>query len=434
MADFTRYFNAVRFLEGLSNVRGKDYMNDRKNPGVYLKRMRYFLDLLGKPERGMQFVHITGTAGKGSVSNMVHAMLGASGRRAGLPRRNSQVKAGLFTSPFSTTSIEKIKVGGTYISPDAFADIVENMKPAIDEAYAKGPYGGPSYFEIFLAMALVYFKRERCTWAVLEVGCGGRYDATNVIRNPRVTAITNIDYDHTHILGKTLKKIAWDKAGIVKPGARFFTTETRPHLLEIFKRICAEKSVRGEFLGVRGLSAQEKNAVLARSIGSALGLSDSAIEKGIASARMPCRFELMQKGPAVILDGAHSPVKMRSTAEQASALAYRKLILVVAIADNKDTSETLEAIIPLADTIIFTRFENERKCADPKRLAGESAPFRKKSAGIAFRYDPLQALQKAMKEAGKDDLILVTGSFFLAGELRKKWYPEEWVLKHRRSK
>lgn len=223
----------MSFLQGLNNLPlDGDYLVDKHHADRYIKRMRYFLNLIGNPDKGMKLIHIAGTSGKGTVTNMVHEILLASGKNVGS-----------FTSPFVTTPIEQIKVGDAYISPDEFADIVEYLKPFIDVAYTEGPYGSPSYFEIFFSIALVYFQRKKCDWVVLEVGLGGRYDATNVIERPSVTAITNIDYDHTELLGKTLRKIASDKAGIIKSGSAFFTTEQRPALLKIFSSICDEKRV-----------------------------------------------------------------------------------------------------------------------------------------------------------------------------------------------
>ena len=143
MQDFSAYYNAVKYLEGLTNIQGPDYMKGRHHdPSVYVKRMQWFLDLLGNPERGFTYIHITGTAGKGTVSTMIHAALVNAGKRSGL-----------FTSPFVTTSIEKIQVGDLYIDPLEFAKIVENMKPLIDRAFRECPWGGPSYFERFLAIA-----------------------------------------------------------------------------------------------------------------------------------------------------------------------------------------------------------------------------------------------------------------------------------------
>ena len=154
MSKFERYYKAVSFLEGLNNLPLQgDYMIDKHHADIYLKRMRYFLELLGNPDRGHKFIHIAGTSGKGTVTNMIHEILLASG-----------TKVGSFTSPFVATSIEKIKVGDKYISPDEFADIVDYIKPFIDMSYVNGPYGRPSYFEIFLAIALVYFKRQKCDW------------------------------------------------------------------------------------------------------------------------------------------------------------------------------------------------------------------------------------------------------------------------------
>src|SRR3989338_375395 len=234
MDKFARYHRSVEFLEGLANLRYKYYAEDKSgDKSIYLKRTRYFLNLLGNPDYGIKFIHVTGTSGKGSVCSYLHEVLLASGK-----------KAGLFTSPFVVTTIEKIKVGNLYISPDEFADLVEEVKPALDRAYAESPHGGPAYFEVILAIGLLYFKRKKCEWAVLEVGMGGKYDATNVIKNPVATIITNIGYDHTETLGKTLTKIAGEKGGIIKPGAKFWTTERRPHLLKIFNNVCRTKGIK----------------------------------------------------------------------------------------------------------------------------------------------------------------------------------------------
>lgn len=394
MQDFSRYYNAVRYLEGLSNIASShDYMGKRfHDPTIYIKRMRWFLDALGNPEKNFKYIHITGTAGKGTVASMIHRSLIMDHK-----------KAGLFTSPFVTTSIEKIQIGEQYIAPDEFADIVDEIKPAIDRAFRECPYGAPSYFERFLAIAMVYFKKQKCEWVVLEVGCGGRYDATNIIDAPVVSAITNIDYDHTHILGKTLTKIARDKAGIIKKGSRFFTTERRPRLRKIIENICHEQGAR--FTYVNGGNQE---------LVEAMGFSAKAVQ-------LPARFEIMQKNPMVIIDGAHNRAKMRYTAELLKKLSYRNLHLVVALAANKerDILETLPVGI-----VYPTRFQNpERSCMSPAKLYPDAKIY----------SDPRQALEEALTSAKSDDAILVTGSFYLAGELRRRWYPEEFILEHRAS-
>ncbi len=423
MKTFTRYYNAVSYLEGLSNMPLKgDYLVQRQNLGVYLKRMRYFLDLLGNPDKGMKYIHITGTAGKGSVTNMVHEIIHASGK-----------KVGSFTSPFVTTTIEKIKVEDLYIDPNEFADIVEYLKPYIDHAYVYGPYGRPSYFEICFALAIIHFKRMKCEWVVLEVGLGGRYDATNVIEKPVITAITNIDYDHTAVLGKTLQKIAYDKAGIIKKGSIFCTSEQRPQILSLFKILCNEHNVPFNLVP-KQICYEEYNKKLATLITQKIGINDIHIQKGIHQSRLQCRFEVMQEKPLVILDGAHNRSKIRSTITNLKIISYKKLHVIIGISEGKDSEAILKQIIPLADSVSITRFQiRDRKCAHPKVLSRITRKYLKNNSCIATFLDPTDALSMNLKNAGSRDLVLVVGSFFLAGELRKMWILEEEILKHRKS-
>ncbi len=423
MNKFLKYHEAVAFLEGLSNMPvKKNYAEDRNQPSLYLERMKYFLKLLKNPHEGFKFVHITGTAGKGTVATMVFEMLQLENK-----------KVGLFTSPFATTSIEKIKDNDGYIEPDTFADIVEGLKPFLNQAHLTGPYGRPSYFEIFLAIAFIYFKMRKLEYVVLEVGMGGRYDATNIISNPLVTAITNIDYDHTKVLGKTLNKIAYDKAGIIKKGGIFWTSEERRHILDIFRSVCKSNNTTFNHIP-KHANYREYNLALSANIANSLGVSSKHIEEGAVRAKLPCRFETMQKGPIVVLDGAHNRAKIRSTVSNLKEMLYAKLFLIIGMAHDKDSNSILREVVPRADYMIFTRFQiKDRKCADPVDLERRSVKFKKKSAKTEVLLDPKLALKKAIKMAGKNDLILVTGSFFLAGELRKGWFSEEYVLRNRKS-
>lgn len=423
MTTFERYHDAIRFLEGLSNLPlAGDYMIKRSEPEIYLKRMRSFLDSIGAPDTGMKFIHITGTSGKGSVTTMVHEIIQASG-----------TTVGSFTSPFVTTSIEKIRVGPLYIAPNELADIVEFLKPHIDTAYLNGAYGRPSYFEIFFAIALIYFKKKHCDYVVLEVGLGGRYDATNVIKKPLVTAITCIDYDHMAILGATLQKIARDKAGIIKSGSSFFTTETRLSLKKIFRDICKQEHASYNEV-LYASSYVEANKALASAIGRCIGISERQIAAGIKRAQLPARFETVQKTPHIIIDGAHNRSKMRSTVSNLKRLTYKRLHVVFAMVDDKDHDLVLAEILPLAETLFLTRFQiKDRKCAHPKELAARSKRYLQKRVQTHIFLDPHRALDAAMRSAGAHDLILVTGSFYLAGELRSRWFNEERVLRTRRS-
>ncbi len=403
-------------------------MSEKNRLSFWLKRTRYFLDLAGSPDKGMKIIHVTGTAGKGSVSNLLHNILMADGK-----------KVGSFTSPFVSSTIEKIRVNDLYIDADRFAQIIERFIPLIDHAYTHSPYGQPSFFEIFFAIALTYFKEEKCDWVVLEVGLGGRHDATNVIRNPKATVITGIDYDHMSIIGKTLNKIAYEKAGIIKSGSTFFTGEHRPKLQKMFKEICVEKGV--PYVQVKyGTNFEENNKRLAATITRSIGVTEDAIQKGINGPKLPARFEVMQSEPLVVIDGAHNPIKMKSTAYNLKKLNYNRLHLVIGIAEGKDYSEILKEIIPLADSIQFTRFQGgkDRKCAHPNDLLAISQKYLKKGVKSEIFLHPKMALDKALALAnekdGAKDLVLVTGSFFLAGELRKHWISEEKILTNRRMK
>lgn len=421
---FDSYHNAVRFLENLQNLkRPTDQRRANVDPEIYIKRLEYFLNLLGDPGKNIKYVHITGTSGKGSVATMVHRMLVCDGK-----------KAGLFTSPYLTTSIEKIKVGNLFIEPQEFAEIVEDLKPFLDRCYRESPFGMPSYFEIFFALALIYFEKQKCEWAVIEVGLGGRYDATNVISNTKIAAITMIDYDHTDVLGKTLTKIATDKAGIIKPGCQFFTAEHKPHLLKIFKQVCAQKGADYHRIGGRFATYQDQNKSLASEIGGAIGLGAISIKAGTDKFKLPCRFEVMQNNPLIVLDGAHNQNKIASTVSNIKKTKFNKLRLVIGLAKNKDLDSILSQIIPLADTVVATRFQLlGRDCAHPVTIIDQSRRYLKSTAKTNLSLDPFMALDYALAGAKPDDLVLVTGSFYLTGDLRRRWYPEEWVLSHRRS-
>ncbi|MDB5259117.1 MAG: hypothetical protein JWO73_325 [Candidatus Taylorbacteria bacterium] len=434
---FEDYRKAVAFVESFSNTSLRNNFGpEKRDPSFYLDRPRWFCKLIGNPEAAFKCVHITGTAGKGSVSTMTHEILLAAGK-----------KAGLFTSPYVTTTIEKFRVGNAYISPKEFVETVEYLKPFIEQAKS-GPYGAPSAFDIFVAIAFIFFKNHGCEWVVLEVGLGGRYDSTNVIERPAVTAITNIDYDHTEILGKTLGLIAYDKAGIIKNGSAFFTTEQRPALLSLFRKICKEQGATFNHIP-KQKSYADYNRLLASSIAkaavSAYGgeITQAQIDAGLAHAKLPCRFEIIQENPLIILDGAHNRAKIQSTVENLKQLrrktktagGFKRLIAIVAISDTKkDNRAILEPLAAVADVIYATSIEKgERRSVHPAALLPYIEKYKKSKATVEVVLDAHMALKKARAAAAASDCIIATGSFFLAGELRTEWYPEEWVLEHLKS-
>lgn len=415
--NFDDYRRAVNFLHGLHNLPSLCYIHDRSSPGIFLRRTRALLDAVGRPDVGLKVIHITGTAGKGTTAAMTAGILQAAGRTVGL-----------FTSPYSTTALEKIQVNGRLIPPELFVELVETkIKPVLDRL-ALTTIGVPSSFECFLAVALLAFQRLGCEYAVLEAGLGGRYDATNVIRRPVATAVTMVDFDHTHVLGRTLRSIATDKAGIIKPGVPFFTAETRPAVRRIFQTICRDLNAPYSHAPVRG---SDPNAALAAAIGRHLGVNDSTISRGIAAARLPCRFEIMQRRPTVILDGAHNPAKIRyliNVSFPRTRESSRKIIVVAAFADGKNTRAMLRTLAPIAKRLILTRFEErDRTAADPAELMGQIRPM----GPIELFLDPHRALERALSLAKPTDTILATGSFYLVGSLRTRWITEDNILKNR---
>ncbi len=428
MSILVKYRVAVEYVESFSNssIR-KNIGKDKKDLNFFIKRTQYFLDLLGNPEKDFYYIHVTGTAGKGTVSTTIQEILTASGK-----------KTGLFTSPYVTTSIEKIRIGGMYISPEEFVAIVEYLKPFIATAHT-GPYGGPSSFELFFTIALIYFRQQKCQWVVLEVGFGGRYDATNIISRPVVTAITNIDYDHTDFLGKTLREIATDKMGIIKPESSFFTSEQRPSLQRLFQKTC--RDVGAKFFAIKHQRNYfEYNQELVKTIARSLGITDEYIDKGIHNTQLPCRFEIMQKNPVIVLDGAHNRAKIRSTIHNLQNCTFKKLYIIATISDTKkDNRAILEPLLslPYSTHIVFTQVKKgDRSSVSPTLLMSIARKYQKNKRSkttLEIIENPHYALESIKKNAHENDFILVTGSFFLAGELRNEWISEDWVLQNRRS-
>jgi dihydrofolate synthase/folylpolyglutamate synthase len=422
---FSRYYAAVRFLEAVGKVNSGYQKTDLKShprPEIFLERMRDFLDLLGSPEKGFRYIHITGTSGKGSVAAAVHGELVRAGK-----------KSGLFTSPFTVSTIEKIQVGDRYIDPLVFRDITETLKPAIEQMAKSGRNGTPSYFEMIFAIALIYFQKMRCEYAVLEVGLGGRYDATNIIISPLITAVTNIGLDHTQILGSKRSDIAKDKAGIIKPGSRFFTTESDPKILKIFKGECEKTGAVFQPIRVAGLDYDSRNRSLAGHICANLGIIDTPKKiKTIPS--LPARFEIVEEKPLIIIDGAHNPSKLESTIYNLKRLKFKNLTLIMVISAEKDWKNMVRMIAPLADRIYACQFKvMGRKSVDAEVLAKTARKHTGKPSDVYCRRDPVEAFTEARKNLSKGDALLVVGSFYLVGFIRALYCSEDRILRNRNS-
>jgi len=422
---FEKYRQSINYLESLFNLPQPDYLSTKSSRTLFLKRFSYFLNILGNPQIGPQYIHIGGTSGKGSTANMIHSILTEAGKRTGL-----------YTSPFPTTTIEKIKFRDLLISPDEFAGLMEKIKPAVDETYQKSPFGRPSYYEICTAIAFLYFKQKKCDYVVLEVGLGGRYDATNIIPAAKITVINLIDFDHTNLLGKTLREIAKEKAGIIKPKTTFFTIdENNGQVLKYLQTICRAKKAEFNLVSPQKKypinllgDHQQKNAALADAVGAKLGIKPSIINAGLQKTRLSCRMEMIQTNPKVILDGAHNRSKIKTTIETLKNLTYKKLYLIISLTNERDASQVFKELFPLADYILATRYQSVmKKCRPPLQLVKNV-----KTNNYKIFLDPKMALKEALRRAGSNDLILVTGSFYLAGEIRKQWRDEEKILKERK--
>lgn len=444
---YEQYKKEITYIESIGNIeKQKNYMSDQKNPIIYLKRLKFFLRLLDNPQTKIKnYIHIGGTSGKGSVANFIHQIL-----------VNAHKKTGLFTSPFVTETIEKYKIDNKFISPKEFIKIVNQIKPAIDKCVLLSPYGIPSYFEICYVIAILYFVKNKCQYFVSEVGCGGEFDATNIVKKSKLSIITHIDYDHMEMLGNTLSKIATTKSKIIKPKSIFLTSEARTHIRKILVNECKKQKTKFYYINPKAKSTthkngrfsfiyenekfeiqiwgqhQVKNAILAIEATKILGIKNKYIHLGLKNTKIPARFELIKKRPYIILDVAHNPDKIRTTLDNLGLLNYKKLHIVYASAANKDLDKISKIIAPYIDYLYLTKFFIPlRKCANPKNL---EKIYKKQNQNIQTKIylDPWEAFSDAQKRSKRDDCIIVLGSFFLIGELRKNWYSSEKILRTRK--
>jgi dihydrofolate synthase/folylpolyglutamate synthase len=450
------YDEALEFWFGRIN-----YEVRAAGPGdLKLERMTALLGALGDPHEGVRAVHVTGTKGKGSTAAMLDAVLRAAGYRVGL-----------FTSPHLTDVRERVQVNGVPIGREELTARVEELAPAVRAMEAGGP--PPTFFEIGTALGFLHFRYRRCEVAVLEVGLGGRFDSTNVCR-PLVSVVTNIGLDHTAQLGDTLDAIAYQKAGIIKRGVPVVSGEVEAGPRDVIRGVAAEQAaplweLGREFrfvpggrrmspvasnqrggdaprpptcaevvtprrhyppmpLGLPG-EHQVANAAVAvatveRLRDAGLTISDSAVQVGLRHVRWPARVELVADRPAVILDTAHnvpSAEALVRTLRDSFPVAGRRAV-VFAVSSDKHYPDILRILATFFDHFHLTRYGNNPRCVPPERLAAamvEVAP------GKAFALHPAapEAWVVARAAAGPDDLLCVTGSVFLAGELRPLLLP-----------
>lgn len=410
-----------------------------------LAHIRAFLSFIGSPQDQYRTIHITGTSGKGSTAVMTASILAEMGLRVGC-----------HVSPYLQVATEKLQINGRLISAERYGRLVETIR-APAERWTELGNEPLQYGEAWVAMALLYFAEEGVDYAVVEVGAGGRFDLTNVIQ-PDVAAITSVGLDHVVTLGPTIEDIAWHKAGIIKSGALAVTAVTDQRLLEIIEREAIEQEAplqvvtegddyRDVETGPTGTSFtdtrsgrrfstplsgafQATNAALATAITRglpALRVTDEDIQRGLAAVRFPGRMEIVQRQPLVLLDGAHNPQKTGGLQENLRKIAgERRIICVFGVLETKGFQPMLDQLLPDVSTLVATAPQVYAK--PPVEAAQIAAYASGKVRDVFMEPEPLSALVKALSEAGPNDMILVTGSLYLIGNVREHWYPSEQIL------
>lgn len=417
---FARYFAAYERLISLSNIEKVHAHSSPKTLKISLQRTRQLLKRLGNPQAALKFVHVTGTSGKGSVTSLMHHILKTDGR-----------KVGSYLSPHTTTYIERFLIDDKLPHPDALAHALEDVIAAHQEHIRQG-YEPLSFFELNICTAFLLFVREGVEWCALEVGMGGRWDATNVIPAPAVAMITNIDLDHVEFLGHTKTLIAKEKSGIIKPGCVAITGETDKAPLTVIRQEAKKQKVPLVVIPNEQKHHRAHNADLCRAASRIIGIHEATIEKAIRTYRaLPCRLEVIQKnGPRVIIDGAHNAAKMRSTAARVPELSQGKIHLIFGCKGSKDGKSMAKDLSKIISSVRTTRFIHGHGHPGNPQTALRLFPTKLRREAYLFSEDALAA---ALKEAKKSDTILITGSLYLAGEMRAHWRSEQTILRERQS-
>ena len=409
-----------------------------------LETITVLAERLGRPDRAYPTAHIAGTNGKGSTAAFLESIL-----------RHAGFRTGLNTSPHLEKINERIRINGAEISDQAFAETLTHIHALIEELLAAGKLRAhPTYFECVTAMAFEYFARERVDFAVFEVGLGGRLDATNILA-PLVTIITRIDFDHENFLGHSLNEIAAEKAGILKPGVPVVLAEQRPEAREVILARATSlgcpviepaqifrldrESTRGGSVRARIIETvsgkifeiapslpgrfqlqNTLNAIVAARLlqNRNFRIPDDAITQGIANTVWPGRLEKLHSSPDVYLDGAHNPAAARELAHFLEQnFSGRKIWLIYAALRDKAVDEVAGFLFPHAAEVIFTAARTSR-AVSATQLAEIASHL---AARFSVIPDAARAFEYALAEAAPEDVIFITGSLYLVGQLRQYW-------------
>jgi dihydrofolate synthase/folylpolyglutamate synthase len=401
---------ALAWLYSLADQERGVGWNPRASPDEQWKlgRTRALLDLAGAPDRALKIALVAGTKGKGSTCAMLASILGAAG-----------VRCGLYTKPHLQSYRERMRIDGAAISGDAFEAAVWRMQSYVDAMPREA--GEPTTFEVTTALALAEFAREECELAVVEVGLGGRLDATNAT-DPFVSVITSISYDHTAILGRTLAEIAREKAGIMRAGRPTLLAEQRPAAMRALRRACREIGAACVVVPptARDLSLagqhQRQNAALAVAAAQMMAdVGDSTIAHGLQRLRWPGRFEVIGGDPPIVLDGAHNGASAEALAATLQGFARgRPIQLVVGINRDKDARAVLRPLLPLASSVWATEAAD-----NPRALSATDLARLCSQLGVTANIEAdLTNTLKAAIAAGRQGVVCITGSLMLVGHAR----------------
>ncbi|MGB1250030.1 MAG: bifunctional folylpolyglutamate synthase/dihydrofolate synthase [Candidatus Promineifilaceae bacterium] len=453
----SQYKDAYQWLLSLVlDPTGKIETRDRSREGriaqyqLRYRQMRAFLDFAGNPETNFKSVHVAGTSGKGSVTVMISALLTACGQ-----------VTGDHTSPFLQLPTEKLRVDGQMIAPSEFAEVIDGLRTSVEQWKALG--NGFRYAHAWAALTFLWFNYAKVDWGVYETGVGGRFASSNLMP-AEIAVITNVDYDHVKSLGPTLEGIAWHKIGIIRPNKPIVTTETKPEILAMMREEADKKNatlvecdyeiddagaltvrtphqtfsgirsnLRGKYQLINAALSITAVDILAHKFGFAL--TEQAIESALNSLVYAGRFEIVQREPTVILDGAHNPAKMRAfVGSVQQAYPNRKATIMIGKLATKDGAEMFRALLPIAKQFVATEPNVFGK--HPTPAAKLAADLNQLAPDIPVTIEPVavKAVAQTLQTLDPDDLFIITGSIYMVGAAREYWHDSSQILRELEQK
>lgn len=399
-----------------------------------LQNIRALLNYMGNPQDRLKFIHVAGTNGKGSTVSYISNILIEAG-----------YKTGVYTSPYLERFTERICINCNEVAQTDLARITTFVKTCVDSMVQEG-HEHPTEFEIITAVGFQYFSEQKCDIVVLEVGLGGRLDATNVILTPLVAVITTINYDHMNYLGNTLEAIAGEKAAIIKAGGKVVLYPQSPEIEKVFENRCnsvgaelykvekeklkiKKSQVEGQVFDYRELSdlsikmvgrfqvINASTAIHTIQILKDLGwnISEKHISKGLENTNWPGRIEILRKNPELIIDGAHNAEGAKElTKTMEDHFKEKRIILVFGVLQDKAANEIIEILAPKVEEVLVVEPENKRAMSATE----VTDIFKNNGVKAEVFNDTRSAVNEALSRAKKDGIVIVCGSLYLVGEVR----------------